>query len=125
MKPFNSITVSDMAFLGFYFHEVLTLHNNTGHATCNLPSSYSSVCVMSNTCSGRKTETRIMSLTARFVRNIFVTVRIVLIFIMMTTTHTLLRKLRMINVDMKTMNAASLSDKLIVLHAVVPNGSDA
>ena len=65
-----------------------------------------------------------MSLTARFVRNIFVTVRIVLIFIMTTTTHTLLRKLRMINVDMKTMKAASLSDKLIVLFVVVSQRCD-
>ena len=60
-----------------------------------------------------------MSLMARFDRKIFVPDRIVLIFIMTTTTPTLLRKLRIRNVEMKAMNAVSLSDKLIVSFAVV------
>ena len=60
-----------------------------------------------------------MSLMARFDRKIFVTVRNVLILIMTTTTLTLLRKLRIRNVEMKAMNAVSLSDKLIVSFAVV------
>ena len=105
--------------LAFYFGDALTLHNNIEQATCNLHSSFSSECDISFTCSGRTSETSIMSLTARFVRNMFVTVRIFLIFIMTTTTHTLLRKLRMINVEMKAMNATSLSDKLIMSFVMI------
>ena len=60
-----------------------------------------------------------MSLMARFDRKIFVTVRNVLIINMTTTTLTLLRKLRIRNVEMKAMNAVSLSDKLIVSFGVV------
>ena len=97
----------------------MTPHNDIGHATCYLHSTYSPDCDMLCTCSGRMSEASIISLTARFVRNIFVTVRNVLIFIMTTKTLTLLRKLRMINVEMKAMNAVSLSDKLIVLFALV------
>ena len=84
------------------------------HTIYNLRSKYSSVCETSWTCCGRTKEVRIMSLTARFDRKIFVTVRILLIFIMTTTTHTLLRKLIMRNVEMKAIKAASLSDTLIV-----------
>ena len=98
---------------------VRTLYNSQEKATCNLRSKYSSVCETSCTCCGRTREARIMSLTARFDRKIFVTVRNVLIFIMTTTTLMLLKKLRMRNVEMKAMNAASLSDKLIVSFAVV------
>ena len=110
-----SVSVSVISVLLFF----RTLYNSQENATCNLRSKYSSVCETSWTCCGRTREARIMSLMARFDRKIFVTVRNVLIFNMTTTTLTLLRKLRMRNVEMKAMNAVSLSDKLIVSFGVV------
>lgn len=60
-----------------------------------------------------------MSLMVRFVRYIFVTIRNVLIFIMATTTHTLLRKIKNEKSRDEARNAASLFDNLIVLFAVI------
>ena len=55
-----------------------------------------------------------MSLMARFDRKIFVTVLIVLIFMMTNNTLTLLRKLRTIKVEIKAVNVAAPAVKLMI-----------
>ena len=69
-------------------------------------SKYRSGCDMSCTCCGSTIDTRMMSLTARLQMKIFVTVRIFLMRRIVTSTHMLLSKETISQVEMKATNIA-------------------